>query len=395
MRIAQVTQDWSPDGGAGRYTRDLVEALRAAGHEVRVIHPGSGAAEPGCDVVPGFAVQGPDAVARTRAAAVMEALGPFAPDVVHVQSNNNFVLEGEIRRRYPSVKTLHVYDFCPSGNRYHHALGRACRHPTGPLCLLRMGYKRCLLDRRPTVIWRAYRRATAANRSNAASPALIVASEYVRRAAIASGYAPEHVHRVPCFTVPPPAFLPPTAVRTILFSGRIVREKGLHVLLAALTRVPPPWRLLVAGDGMDRPRTERIANRLGVAGRVTFLGWLDRAALAGCHQEAAVVAVPSLWPEPFGLVGLEAMACARPVVAFDVGGVSEWLADGETGCLVPPHDVAALGDRIAALLADPGRAAAMGAAGRARVEREFSAAVHVDRLLAIYRGAARGAGPAV
>ena len=211
---------------------------------------------------------------------------------------------------------------------------------------------------------------------------------------MASGYPAAQVHCLPYFTVPPPAPPPPPgAARTILFSGRLVREKGLHVLLAALARVPPPWRLLVAGDGMDRPRAERIAGRLGVAGRVSFLGWLDRAAVARCHAEAAVVAVPSLWPEPFGIVGLEAMAYARPVVAFGVGGVPEWLADGETGHLVEPRDVTALADRIAALLADPVRAAAMGAAGRVRVEREFSAAAHVDRLLAVYRGVTRGEGP--
>jgi len=386
MRIAQLTQDWSVDGGLARYVRDLTAALRGAGHEVLVVRARDDATgtEPGCHTVPEFGALAEDHVARQRGAAVLDILDQFRPDVVHLQSNNNFALEAAIRQRYPSLKTLHVYDFCPSGNKYHHASGRACSHPSGPLCVPRMVYKRCLLDKRPAVIWRAYRRAMAANRSNASSPALVVASEYVRRAAVATGYPASQVRTLPLFTIPPPAPSPPSHGDTVFFSGRIVREKGLHVLLAALARVARPWRLLVAGDGMDRARAERLARRLGVADRVTFLGWLDRAGIARCLTQATVVAIPSLWPEPFGLVGLEAMAYARAVVAFSVGAIPEWLADGETGLLAPPADVGALAERLALLLGDRALATSLGACGRARVEREFSPTVHVERLLAIY-----------
>jgi glycosyltransferase involved in cell wall biosynthesis len=110
--------------------------------------------------------------------------------------------------------------------------------------------------------------------------------------------------------------------------------------------------------------------------------------VARCHAAATVVAMPSLWPEPFGRVGLEAMAHGRAVVAFDVGGIREWLIDGETGFLVPPRDVDAMADRLTRLLDDPGLAASLGARGRARVEREFSAAEHVRRLLRLYEDAA-------
>lgn len=387
MRIAQLTQDWSAGGGVGRYVRDLAGALRAAGHQVLVVHAAGGMAdEPEVSAVAGFSAFADQTTSRERARAVLAVLDRFAPDVVHLQSNNNFPLEAEIRRRYPSLKTLHVYDFCPSGNKYHHALRRQCQHPTSPLCVPRMAYKRCVLDKRPAVMLRAYRRAVAANRSNARSPALIVASEHVRRAAMASGYAAEQVHTLPYFTVPP-AQVPPPAVSTILFSGRLVREKGLHVLLAAVATIDRPWTLLVAGDGMDRSYAERIARRRGVADRVRFLGWLDRADMARRYAEATVVAVPSVWPEPFGIVGLEAMAFGRPVVAFDVGGIPEWLADGDTGFLVPPGDVGAMADRLTRVLADRALAASLGARGRARVERDFAPGGHVDRLLHLYADA--------
>lgn len=396
MRVAQLTTDWSENGGVVSYVRDLSLALAGAGHAVHVVHadPHATAATGGVTetLAEHYAEYAPSPGREAGARAALEVLDRFRPDAVHVQGCNNFALEAEVRRRYPTVKTLHVFDFCPTNTKYHHATGRPCAHPTGPLCVPRMGYKRCLLDKRPAVLWRLYRRAAAANWHNRGYRALIVASEYVRRQALATGYDAAQVRSLPYFTRPPASPPPrPTRADTVLFSGRLVREKGLHVLLAALARVPQPWTLLVAGDGGDRPRVATIVRRLGLADRVRLLGWVDRATVARCHRDATLVALPSLWPEPFGIVGLEAMAHARPVVGFAVGGVPEWIADGETGTLVPAGDVGALADGVAALLADPARAAAFGAAGRARVEREFGAATHLERLLAIYQDVASGA----
>lgn len=383
LRVAQLTRDWSPNGGVAAYVRSLVDAQRGAGHEVMVIH-GDGAVAGGPTIagVGGFADHLAPRSATTR---VLDMLDSFAPDVVHVHSCNNFDLERAVRRRHPTVKTLHVFDFCPTNTRFHHLNGQLCTHSTSWLCVPRMGYKRCLLDKRPAVMWRLYRRAVEANRHNRSYSTLVVASEFVRRQSVAAGYPADRVRAIPYFTPVPPACPPPPAgAGTVLFSSRVVREKGLHVLLRALAAVARPWRLLVAGDGVDRQQAEATARRLGLGDRVSFLGWLGRGAVARCHAEATVVAVPSLWPEPFGIVGLEAMAHARPVVAFAVGGIPEWLDDGETGFLVAPGDIGAMADRLTRLLDDRNLAASLGARGRARVERDFSAAGHLERLLAIY-----------
>jgi len=105
-----------------------------------------------------------------------------------------------------------------------------------------------------------------------------------------------------------------------------------------------------------------------------------------------VVVVPSRWPEPFGVVGIEAMAHGRPVVAFGVGGIPDWLADGVGGFIVPPADVATMADRIAAVLAHPTEAEAMALRGRARVLREFSEAAHLAKLLPLYERAGASGG---
>ena len=93
-----------------------------------------------------------------------------------------------------------------------------------------------------------------------------------------------------------------------------------------------------------------------------------------------LVAVPSIWDEPFGLVGLEAMAHSLPVVAFDVGGISEWLTGGETGLLVPRRDTHAFARALDALLRDSERAREMGAAGARLLREHFSQAAHLNRL---------------
>ncbi len=118
--------------------------------------------------------------------------------------------------------------------------------------------------------------------------------------------------------------------------------------------------------------------------RVAFAGWLGPEQLAHELAEASIVAIPSLWPEPFGLVGIEALAAGRPVVASATGGVEEWLDDGRTGLCVPAGDAKALAEALSELLADPARQQEMGAAGRRDVAERFTESRHVAALLEAY-----------
>jgi glycosyltransferase involved in cell wall biosynthesis len=105
--------------------------------------------------------------------------------------------------------------------------------------------------------------------------------------------------------------------------------------------------------------------------------------MAEAVEAAQVVLVPSLWPETFGIVGIEAMAHARPVVAYDAGGIAQWLRPGETGCLVPRGDVAGMRAAVAGLIADPIRCRTLGDCGRRRVAQAFLAKHHLARLLEV------------
>jgi glycogen synthase len=141
----------------------------------------------------------------------------------------------------------------------------------------------------------------------------------------------------------------------LLYVGRLDARKGTDSLLRALARLPGQATLSMIGreEGSERARLERLAADLGLAGRVTF-GWVERAAVPGVYREHDCLVFPSTWPEPFGLVPLEAMASGVPVVATGVGGSGEFLADGVNCLLFPPDDEAALAKALLRLAGDAG-----------------------------------------
>ena len=163
---------------------------------------------------------------------------------------------------------------------------------------------------------------------------------------------------------------------TIGASGRIEHQKGIDVLLEALTALPQA-NLRVIGDGSARAELERLAARLGVAERVEWTGWRRN---PRAELETIDVFVQPARFEGFPLAILEAMVAELPVVATDVGSVADAVVDGLTGTLVPPEDPAALAGAIAPLLDDPHRRAEIGRQARARVLEQFTA----ERMAAAY-----------
>lgn len=157
--------------------------------------------------------------------------------------------------------------------------------------------------------------------------------------------------------------------------GRIVSDKGFDVALRAFARVLdtfPRARLSIAGDGPAREGLERLAVELGIRDRTDFPGWVVPERIPELMNSATVCVTPSRSQEAFGLVTLEAMQMARPVVATRVGGTAEVLVDGETGVLVPSEDERAMAAAITALLENPALARKMGRAGRQRAATKFS-----------------------
>lgn len=204
------------------------------------------------------------------------------------------------------------------------------------------------------------------------------------------GLDPRRCTVVPYAIAAPPPVLPPVSPAADLAGpgplvgtlARLVPQKGLDVLLDAFSRIPPPARLVIAGDGPLRPALERRAAAPDLAGRVRLLG--PRADAAAVMAALDLFVLPSRW-EGFGLVLLEAMAAGRPIVASRVSAIPEVVAEGGTALLVPPDDPAALAAAMRALLDDPARRQAMGAAGRRRVAAQFAPAGMIGATLDLYR----------
>jgi glycosyltransferase involved in cell wall biosynthesis len=179
------------------------------------------------------------------------------------------------------------------------------------------------------------------------------------------------------------AALPGARARAVCVA-RLHPVKDHETLLRAARLVSdarPDFELLLAGDGPERERLEKLSGELRLESVVRFLGRREdvRELLAGA--DLFVLASRS---EGISLGVLEAMAAALPVVATAVGGNCEAVVEGETGLLVPPESPAALAEAILRLLGDPGVACAQGAAGRTRVERSFSLDAMVTRYEALY-----------
>jgi glycosyltransferase involved in cell wall biosynthesis len=151
-----------------------------------------------------------------------------------------------------------------------------------------------------------------------------------------------------------------------------------------------PFECLILGDGNHRPYCERLCARLHLADRVQFRGFVPANELQKFYADASVFVVPSVWPEPFGMVGPEAMRYGLPVVAFDSGGIKEWLFHGENGFLAPRMDTRAFASHIENLLRNKELGRQLGCNGRDRVNRVYPSSRQVDTLEQIFTDAASG-----
>ncbi|PRI10015.1 glycosyltransferase [Leucobacter massiliensis] len=218
-----------------------------------------------------------------------------------------------------------------------------------------------------------------------------------------------HIEVAPC-GVDPELFTPRGEAERrgarfrLLSIGRLVPRKGVDTVMQALARLRDfgfgdDVELVIAGtgaevDGRDRERTRlaSLAAELGVSGMVRFRGAVAREDMPALLRSAhATVCAP--WYEPFGIVPLESMACGTPVVAARVGGLQNSVVDGVTGLLVPPRDPGAVACAVARLLTDERLRAALGAAGRERVEALYGWDRVAERTERIYeRAIARDGG---
>jgi glycosyltransferase involved in cell wall biosynthesis len=383
LRVLQIINVGVEAGGAEKSVRILAEGLRARGHEVRVLATDHAFDEArpriADELIP--AVRGGAARRllgyfwnRRAYRETRRLIGEFQPDCVHLHTIGEFspsVLAAT--RSLPRVVTVHgPEDWTVELLRWNLASaprGGALSAPDR----LRYLYLR-FLQRPGYLLWlRRVERILAPSEYFAAA---------VRRDA---GKVPVRVLPNGIEPLAPLGDTGPGDPWHVLYAGRLTRVKGVHVLIDAVERLHRRGlkvRLSIVGDGEERADLQTAAGALVEQGAVDFLGWRDHGFVSRLMAEAAVVVIPSLWPENFPTVALEALQVGRPLLVSRVGGLPE-LVGPDNGALVPPGDAAALERALERLLGDADEQARLGAGSMARA-RAYAVEPFLDRVEQCY-----------
>lgn len=374
-------------GGAEMYLRALIPALLAAGHEAGFLYeraPRAGASTVDGDAIPSWSN--------------VSQAAEWRPGIAYVHGLASPALERALLDRFPAVLFAHgYYGTCATGTKRHawpHVIG--CRRRLGPACLV-LHYPRRCGGLNPLAALDSYAVQRERRRLLERYRGVCVASRHMRDEYLRHGVPASAIHVLP---LPPIGIRPDASLGdggfgsgTVLFVGRLTHLKiELHVVDAvarAASRLGRRLTLLAVGDGPARRDLERRAARLQVP--ATFLPWVEPEERNRLFRSAEILLVPSTWPEPWGLVGLEAACAGLPAVGFASGGIPEWLTAGETGELAPadPPTPEGLAAAMVRALGDRARHDQL-RHGAWRRAHEFTLERHLAELVPVLERAAKG-----
>jgi glycogen(starch) synthase len=362
MRILYQCNGFLPStiGGAEVLSFHLMKALSRRGHEVLVVTEGAKSNALGPQTFQGLYVVRLDfkvamasrslAALRRTNGTVAELVNSFRPDVLHLNDTGPgslFFLRGGATASVPRILTFHSLIRSPDD------LGLQAR--------LAMDVDQ-----------------------------IIMVSQANRDAAAAAMPGMRHKMSIILNALPMPALPPaelPFAPPVLLCIGRLGREKGMDIAIRAFAHLCERGigaKLRIAGDGVERTSLEQLAQDLGVATDVEFIGWVIPERVLELINKATVLLIPSRCPEPFGLVALEGAQLGRPVIASAVGGLPEIVVHEQTGLLFERKNEQALADALQRLLRDPGLARRMGENAHRRAGEKFDFGAFIDAYEAAY-----------
>jgi glycosyltransferase involved in cell wall biosynthesis len=300
----------------------------------------------------------------------------------------------ELTGECPVVYSHHNHSsYCPSGTKYLATSKSQCdRNMSILACTYGHVVDRCG-SLRPQNILRNLRGSFHELELLKQLKILVIAnSDYIRTQMIANGFPSEYVMTLKLGIPSPQTPSQPLTHeifqrRRILFVGRLIPEKGVEWLLEALAQMSSPVYLDIAGEGWAKPRLEKRVRQLGLQKWVTWHGWCSREKLDHLFSQCFTVVFPSVWPEPAGLVTLEAYAHHRPIIASAIGGIPEYISNGKTGQLVQSNNVSDLVEKITDFSLNFDKSRTMGEMGYQQLQQEFLMESHVHQLQKIYEKA--------
>lgn len=387
MKICHITETYIPVGGIEQYILATIKLLEEYGHQNLVIYRNNH----------------PDSIRNGRCPSHLvsysrsdkgrgEILGLIdreSADVVLLHAIHDPMLIQEVAKAAPIVSYIHnFYPVCPGLIKYFRRGDQLCRRPFGMGCMPMIYLRRCSEARHLVTVINLMIKTWEFQKIHQNLNKIIVGSQYMFSLLEQNGFNTERINILPPHYDTPKEYVPPQDdPPIILFVGRLEIEKGVNYLLKAMVQIKQPCRLLIVGDGTLRSEYEGQTKCLNLGEFVEFLGWQDQVSIGNLYRKSTLVVMPSIWPEPFGKVGVEALSYGRPVVAFRVGGIPDWLEDGSNGYLVPSGNIGQLSERISELLSDRPKSELWGRNGQSMVMQRFKADQHASRLISILENA--------
>ena len=390
MKILMVNEYFAFVGGTEQYLLPLCTELEKMGHCVSVVYGIRTGEESDVSRGKTYCVENTLSLHSrnniTGLTQLRRIIASENPDLIYIHQVHNPLAIEVLTDAKPCIRYVHGYKIaCPAGHRTLSISDSICEDPVGYRCLVRAYTERCM-PRNLFVSHRLIRTGFKNLRASLKIEKFLVASSYMRQMLVNNGIHGSSIEVIPYYTSLPQLSENDTHrehIPSILFIGRLVREKGLDYLVQALKRVQGQWQCTIVGQGPELEPVKSLVKKLGIFERFSFPGWVPNESIGGYYQKARMVVVPSVWPEPFGIVGIEAMARARPVLAFDVGGISQWLENNKTGYLVKRKDIFGLAENISLLLREKDLAVRFGRQGRKNVEGCFTREIHMLKLLKV------------
>ncbi len=382
MKVLLVNDKGCFWGGVEQFLNDTATGLNGRGHEIHFLYtdPLPRDREP---LRAPFASQtwlNLSASRENLERQIQRLIETHQPDTIYLQRFGELETIADLLRGQRVARYVHDHDlYCPRRHKYFPVSKKVCPHPLGVQCVLHG----CLVSSSGPVpgfpgLINIFDRAREL-RFARCLPRVAAGSRWMSAALEQNGFRKEQL-----FILPPVPlgierdWASASREPLILFVGQIVRGKGVDLLLHALAEVKRECHCVIVGAGPQMTECVALARKMGLGERVTFLGWVSHEKLGDYYARARVVAVPCRWAEPFGMVGVEAMWASRPVVAFATGGITDWLADGETGFAVPERDTQAFAQALDHILGDDTLCARMGQAAHERAEKLYRHETFLD-----------------
>jgi len=388
MKILVVCDYYQYLGGAEQYVLSLIEHLESLGQKICIVY-GQETQDTlkiqgrGEYFIPAVIEENP--INKSENKILDKIVQEENPNIIYVQNVKNPYVIQYLSRQKPVVRFVHDLSlFCLNWRKILPSKDIICPYPAGLRCIFNAYSSRCI-SRNPWISFRKWRFNKKQLKINRQLDKLIVASFYMKTCLIQNGFSPDRIEVIPYYTEPK-NFDRVDFKNFLLFVGRIHETKGLQHLLMALKACPDEIKLIVIGEGDYMSKIEILISQNKLDQRVEFLGWRSQEKLQEYYLNCLALVVPSLWPEPFGIVGIEAMSYRKPVIAFDVGGISDWLEDGANGFLVERNNIDALAEKINFLYFNTEKAIQMGEEAEIKFKNLFTKDRHTKSLLKIFNG---------